>query len=649
MSEAAKYTHTLIHDDNSRYPVGRRDGELALVERGLGKYWEVHSKPLALPFLMTMSFADEAWRDYRVRMVVTPVSFDDCGPTGGFCGVVARHLHEDDYIALVLDRHFEMKLLRRTSAGFDVLARAPLEFCLGQSLTLTLTVDGGEIIGTAGPYAGATTIKAPAGEVVGGHGRAGFVCSGHARFGPHTVECSPEEFARVGDPGKKELFARLREPGMKVERTVPLHGLLSGENFVLSDINGDGKPELIVAQSSKKIAASLSLTRLTCLTALDLDGKVIWQAGVPDPDSASSEEIVPAFDGALPFRVHDLFGDGHPVVVCVFGYDLQIRDAKTGRVMMSASTPDTRGVTDEFKAVTSNFGAPWGDETLNMNVASIAFCDTQGNGGRREILIKDDYHNLAVLDTMSDPILHALFRHRGNTGGEPWVGDIDGDGKDEIFCGYSLLDDDGRVMCALPIGGRARSVCVEKATAEMPARAFVCAGEDGLFVLDLETLKRGGYARELPVSARVGGIYPEALQFARFRTDVPGLQILAVQRLGEKGFEKGRGWARWTLFDQELHRLWSFDLDNHAGRGEPVQWRKDGTTDFLVTGLGGGLLDGLNETAVTTPKLYDVAKVARGYCADGRDAVLGIYENELQICVPEDSQGTSGTKGTSGT
>ena len=37
------------------------------------------------------------------------------------------------------------------------------------------------------------------------------------------------------------------------------------------------------------------------------------------------------------FQAHDFFGDGGIVVVCVIGYDVQIRDGKTGKLLFSAS------------------------------------------------------------------------------------------------------------------------------------------------------------------------------------------------------------------------------------------------------------------------------------------------------------------------
>lgn len=638
VNDATEFTTTLYDEDLSNCTPGPRDDEKSVITRGLGHYIEVRAKTIECGPWVDSRFPTKL-QNYRFRAVVTPVSFDNTGPRGGFCGIIARYRDDENYIALVIDRTFHVKLLRCEGGQYQLLAVAPLEFCLGQSLTLTLTVNGNKAIGTAGPYAGATTIEATVPEIPNILDRcnhAGFVCAGHARFGPHTLECTAEDAAQ-----EKERQAAWRLtlstpgfPTMKIERTIPLKGLVTGRNIQFADINGDGKLEIIAAQSSKRIATSLSMTRLTCLTAFDLAGNILWQAGVPDPESSAEEEVEPVFDGSLPFRIHDLFGDGHPVVVCVFGYDLQIRDAKSGKTILSGETPGTLPVSDEFKAVTSSFGAPWGDETLNMNVASIHFCDTQGTGAKKEILIKDDFHNLAVLDTLSEPMLHPILRHRGNLGGVPCIGDIDGDGKDEIFCGYSLLDDDGTTLATLALGGYARSAHVHNLNSSdgAPARVLICAGDEGLIALDLQALLAGKYASGIPRAARFR-IGADALHVGKFRANLLRDEIvvsqLAISHSGRDG--------RVSLFTWELEQICSDYLDADNGPGVPVRWTSENRSYLFFGGCGCGLFDGISKHLDMSPHLYRNYGVVSGYCRDGRDALYALYEGNLEICVPSDA------------
>jgi hypothetical protein len=630
LNDASGLTHVLYHDDLSALPLDFNAGGFRAISRGLGKYLEVSAPgQAARPAIHT--FGNELWRDYRFRAVVTPVSFEHALPMGSFCGIVAHYKHAQDYLALVLSRDGQLKLLRRTAGGFDLLAFAALEFCIGQSLSLTLTVRGGEITGTAGPYSGATTIRAQlSGRSENAAGKVGFISAAHARFGPHTVECSPEESLRIAKAGAETQTAlekkRANFPRMKLERTVPLYGRATRGNVLLADINGDGKLEILAAQSSKKIATRISLTSLTCLTALDLDGSILWQAGIPDPEAADS---LPVSMDRLPFRFHDLFGDGHPVVVCVFGYDLQIRDAKTGNVLMSAQTPSTLPVSDEFKAVTA--GGPWGDETLNMDVAAIDFCDTQGSGGKKEIVLRDNY-NLAVLDPLAEPALHAIFRHRGNVRGGIWIGDIDEDGKDEIFAGCSFLDDDGALKASLKSGATETSLTVVDPLDEngTDKRAYISAKLGGLLVLSL----KGFYANALhadEAALRIQHCSPGGFNAGKFRADLAGLQFAALEEQSV------------TFLDAGANRIWSREFEVRLPQGgaeaHVLNWTNR-TEKLLVLPmrLGGGLIDGHGDVVVEfpsgAPKHY--CGIIKGYCTDGRDAILAWDADKLEIYTPAD-------------
>ena len=620
MKDETIFTHVLYHDDLSALKDGPLDGNYDIISRGLGKYLDCIPDTNSNPCIH--AFGNERWSNYRLRAVVTPVSYERCQAAGGFCGIVAQYKHHLDYLAFVLDRDGHVKLLQRTAGGFELLASAALEFCIGQSLSLTISIQGGEIVGTAGPYSGKTTIRAQLPNA--GSGKTGFICTAPARFGPHTIECAPDEAARIekaiGDAKEASAKKRAKFPRMKLERTVPLHGLSTSHNIIFGDINDDGKLEILLGQSSEKVARNVSLTKLTCLTALDLEGKILWQAGVPDPD------VKLAGWGTLPFRFHDLFGDGHPVVVCVFGYDIQIRHAKTGKVIMSAQTPATRPVSDDFKAVVGEIGR-WGDETLNMNVSWIDFCDTQGNGAKKEILV-GDWFNLAVLDPLAEPTLHPLFTHRGELRGDAWIGDIDGDGKDEIFAGSSLLDNDGSLIGSVKLGAFGNSIRVLDPLDETGEnkRVIVSAALEGLSIFDLDSLRKGEYQGGTWGAFRVRSCAPESISSGKFRSDLPGIQFAAT------------GDPSVTLFDANMHKIWSREFDARDGGARAVNWTGKPENLMLISmGLNCGLIDGYGDIVVEAPEAgpEDHCDVIKGYCADGRDAIAAWNSDELAIYVPD--------------
>ncbi len=630
MNDESEFSHVLYHNDHSHLEVGQRFGDFDVISRGLGKYLRCASTPNSEPYIHL--FGSEHWYDYRLRAVVTPVSFEQCLAVGGFCGILARYKNSFDFLAFVLARDGHIKLLQRTTAGFQLLASAPLEFCIGQSLTLTLTVKGGEVIGTAGPYAGKTTIRAQVPGGLGSRGQTGFICTAEARFGPQTVESTPDEAKRVDDAIKSSLAAaekkRAQFPKMKREIAVPLNGLATCGNLQLVDINRDGKLEILAAQSSKAVADRVSLTTITCLSALDLKGQVLWQAGVPSKDG----EVYPAVKyGDLPFGAHDLFGDGHIVVVCVFGYDVQIRDGKTGSVIMSGQTPSTAPVSDEFKNMTLR--GPWGDEALNMRVARIGFCDTQGNGAKKEILVTDGKYNLAVLDPLAEPVLHPIIQYRGNVLGKPWSGDFDGDDKDELIAGGSVLDDDGRKIATLPFQGTGGSVLVVDSVTEncTEKRIYVSSDDDGLIAIGASVLEDKKH--KLSISTQRRKLVSGEMTAGKFRADLPGLQFAAKTHLPNS--------FQITLLDSELNTIWMREFSGFGASGclTPINWNgKPEALLLFAVDEGHGLLDGYGDLVVEIPENgsggYGYCSVIKGYCPDGRDAIAAWNSEELAIYVP---------------
>jgi hypothetical protein len=69
----------------------------------------------------------------------------------------------------------------------------------------------------------------------------------------------------------------------------------------------------------------LSFDHISCLTAVTMEGKALWQIGRPDPYND-----VLAND--TPFQIHDLDGDGKNEVVMVKDFKIQIVEGRTGKV-----------------------------------------------------------------------------------------------------------------------------------------------------------------------------------------------------------------------------------------------------------------------------------------------------------------------------
>ena len=55
------------------------------------------------------------------------------------------------------------------------------------------------------------------------------------------------------------------------------------------DLDGDGLSDVLLVQATAPGGEHKAI--LTCLTALNLEGKILWQVGTPDPKNISSGAI----------------------------------------------------------------------------------------------------------------------------------------------------------------------------------------------------------------------------------------------------------------------------------------------------------------------------------------------------------------------
>jgi hypothetical protein len=125
------------------------------------------------------------------------------------------------------------------------------------------------------------------------------------------------------------------------------------------------------------------------------------------------------------------------------------------------------------------------------------------------------------------------------------------------------------------------------------------------------------------------------LSVAKFRADLPGLQILTACG------------GLFRLHDATGKLLWSKELPALGLRGAPVNWSGRPEELALYSMLSGaGLLDGQGNIVVEAPANGPslCSDVAPAYCADGRDAILAWDSKELAIYVPDDELKTTGYK-----
>ena len=157
-----------------------------------------------------------------------------------------------------------------------------------------------------------------------------------------------------------ELRGQNPRPKLWKQFATPKFG--AGRNVRFGDLDGDGAPEMLIAQNIPRIGDNF--VQISCLTAVTLDGQVLWQLGRPDPRNG-------LLTSDTPFQIHDIDGDGRNEVVMVKDFKLQVLEGATGKVRKSV--PDAR------RRCRDNRLKPY----ALTNGDSLAFVNLSGEPGRR--------------------------------------------------------------------------------------------------------------------------------------------------------------------------------------------------------------------------------------------------------------------------
>ena len=240
-------------------------------------------------------------------------------------------------------------------------------------------------------------------------------------------------------------------------------------------------------------------SELSCLTAMTLEGNVLWQIG--EPDSWKQH-----LTNDVAFQIHDLNGDGRGEVVYAMHQELIIAEGATGKTKLKIPTPNMPATAEPVyqtlcvwrRIVLRRF--PW---------------HGAGHGYRAQGPL------LSLLGVQQDPGTD-VARHC-NTGHYPIAADVDGDGRDELAIGYSLFDHAGKQLWTWDneLKDHTDGMAVVRMAADPKAepRIFLlCQRRGGLFC-------RRGRGRISP-RHRIGHAQNPAV--ANFRDDLPGLEVLSM-------------------------------------------------------------------------------------------------------------------------
>jgi hypothetical protein len=346
-------------------------------------------------------------------------------------------------------------------------------------------------------------------------------------------------------------------------------------------------------------------SELSCLTAVTLDGRVLWQTGKPDPWKTRLTNDVA-------FQIHDFNRDGRNEVLYCMNQELIVAEGKTGKTLKKIPTPPSPrdgSASPEYNI----FPRILGD--------CLFFADLSGQGYDGDLLVKDRYSHLWVYDNRLRP----LWEGSCKTGHYPFAYDVDGDGRDEILAGYTLFDDNGKILWSLDpvLEDHADGVAVLPLV-EGGAPVYVCAASDeGMFFADLE----GNILKH----HFVGHVQNPAV--ANFRDDLEGLETVSVNFWGNQGII--------YLYDASGEIYHSFEPTQYGSMCLPLNWT-GGTEEYFVLNANaeeGGAWDGYGRRVLEFPDdgHPDMCYAVLDITGDCRDEIVVWDPHELWVYTQADN------------
>jgi len=591
-----------IYYKEGRGVIGQWSVATSLRQEGFNESWQVkqgaegtslaqtfinldhQNEPLSLITHPIIVAGDSMWNDCKIEVDFTPMAkFDKCGVVFGY-----QHPNEFYFFGTegntVILKHISQSVtpLRPIER---ILEYKPLVWTPGEEMHAVVTVRRNKISTILNDsiriYEENETVLP---------GKIGLISDMPALFNRVEVKVLKGEIRKLNR--KKRLQARRqaihlkRHPMMVRWKSFDTGSFGTDQNLRLGDLTGDGNKEFLFVRSPKKGNS------ISCITAMNLDGRIIWQYGdTLLPVKTTGEE--------LPVQIHDLDGDGEREVIFVSRGWIRVLEGQSGKLIRRVKLPSY------------------------MEAASILFGDMLGTGRDNCILVSDRDSRLLLLNEK----LHLLWEQELDEGSQPLIYDMDGDGYDEVLAGYSVFDHEGKLLFNSGefIGDRCNGIAVsELSEGESSTPCLIyAAGDWGVMYVDFDgnILKQNimGHVRYLSV--------------ADFDMESPGLEVVSSNGWGSDGLVH--------ISDASGNVRQDFITVNGVSRCLPVNWKGDGEEFFIVSAdsVSGGMFDKYGQLSVQFPNdghpltCYHVADLS----GDARDEVLVWNSEQLWVYTQDDN------------
>jgi rhamnogalacturonan endolyase len=567
---------------NQAWEVRHEGGKKVLVQSYSNL--DAQNEPLSLVTHPIIVAGDSLWKDFTIEVDFTPLAkFDKCG-------IVFGYQHPNDFYFFGTEGN--TVILKRVLQSVSplrpieqILAYRPLVWTPGEQMRAMVTVRRNNISTILND-----SIRMYEGMEVFRPGKIGLISDLPAIFSRVEVNLLKGEQRKMNR--KQRQQQRRQElhldghPSMVRWKALDIKAFGSDQNVRLGDLTGDGNKELLFVRSRKKGKG------IACITAANLDGRLLWQYGDP---SLSFNEM----GGEIPVQIHDVDGDGQREVIFVSGETLYMLGGRKGEVLKSARLPE------------------------GMTVRALAFADLEGRGWDHHLVMTDRESLLAVYDEN----LEVQWLRRTDNSSQPLIHDMDKDGVDEILVGYSAFDHQGELIFNIGefIGDKCNGISLfelEEDNGIIPCIVYA-AGDWGLLYADYE----GNILRQTVLG------HVNYLTVADFDTENPGLELVTSNRWGSDGLIH--------VTDARGRIKKHFTAESGPSRCIPVNWKGDGEEFMLLSAdtLKGGMFDKWGQLSVKFPADDHpvLCHMVQDLNGDARDEVLVWDRNRLWIYSQDDN------------
>ena len=517
----------------------------------------------------TLETGKHQWKDYEVSVSVRRLS------QKGMAGLVFSMNHSIDTLVFYLDGKDKAAVAYRHKEEVQVLKEVSFPHGCDQEYRLKVDCDGR----IAKVYVDDQELFRVEDDLVARGGKVGITADCPSRFADFKV-CVSEKTKQeieVAELAVKETETEemKKHPKMKLWKKIDLKNFGTSRQIRFGHLTGTDEWYVVLAQMQKRVSRD-AYGFISCLTAIDLEGNVLWQLGEP---SDKTEELGKV-SADMAFQVYDIDGDGRDEVIVGWDFEIRILDGRTGTIKKSAKTP----FSDDDDA--DLIGVPYQIYAFErINPDGIRICNFRGKERPADILIKDRYCRIYALD--EDLNVMWKFKSPTNTGHCPLPIDIDGDGKDELLVGYKLLDSDGQMLWSYPIS--------EDHTDEIVAGKWMPGEDEGHFacVSGTEGFFIGDFYGNIVARDMIG--HAQRVSIANYCPEREGREIVVTNFWGHQGVI--------FLYDCYGNQIWEMENEMNGNILAPVNWDGDGTELILTNADAkkGGLLNGRGVRAVEFP------------------------------------------------